>query len=749
MDRLVRLFEKLDFWLYLAFSLACVSLAARSFYGYMLVQTGGEWSAPLDDVFIHFDYARATARGYPFEWSEGNGFSSGNTSLSYPFVLSFGYWLGFRGLLLMKWAAVVACGSVAVVLGVGARLFDPFGRWAKYLLPPVLLSVGALDWSLFSGMENAFHLCTWALMLAASLRVVESAEGGRGPLGRAVIAGLAGALLYLTRPESVVCIAAFSIWAALAVRHRRRAARLAALGDTSPEPLPWGVLAAMGAPGAVALVAQAVANRVFTGEWAAAGAIAKLALNHPYMTAGDKWAQYTDLLRYVVLRNTHHHLADFDAAHPIPWGWLVPIVALLPFLSRATRGIAALLWAQVIGWLLLVSLNGQVRWQNERYTMPAVAWLLVLGALGLATLIAGDWRGSAAGAAAPAGPGREALRPASPERARLLSAAARLGGAFAIAALFWRAQIPRMRDQIWFFGRASRNIRDQHVVAGRVLKQMNAGRVLVGDAGALVYASDRPAMDLIGLGGYRDLPFARAGVHGLGATLELIERVPPADRPDTMAIYPSWWGDLPLLFGKRLTGVPVFGNVICGGSEKVIYRAEWGPLDRAGAPRSLREAEGVVDEVDVADLVNEKQHRYVFPHPAAGFVVFRLLADPGAPSRDLFDAGRVIAPGQRESMRVTLPARGGRLVMRTSPEIKAKIDVLIDGQSAGQLVLPGLAADGTGKSTPRGSVPWVEASFDLPQGVKRPASIELLAVEGAFVDYHVWIVSSFAGDSLD
>ncbi len=87
--------------------------------------------------------------------------------------------------------------------------------------------------------------------------------------------------------------------------------------------------------------------------------------------------------------------------------------------------------------------------------------------------------------------------------------------------------------------------------------------------------------------------------------------------------------------------------------------------------------------------------------------------------------------------------------MRTSPEIKAKIDVLIDGQSAGQLVLPGLAADGTGKSTPRGSVPWVEASFDLPQGVKRPASIELLAVEGAFVDYHVWIVSSFAGDSLD
>src|SRR3954447_6348967 len=86
-------------------------IAARAFYGYMLLQTGGEWSAPLDDVFIHFDYARATARGYPFQWSEGNGFSSGNTSLSYPFVLALGYWAGFRGLSIMHWAAIVACVS--------------------------------------------------------------------------------------------------------------------------------------------------------------------------------------------------------------------------------------------------------------------------------------------------------------------------------------------------------------------------------------------------------------------------------------------------------------------------------------------------------------------------------------------------------------------------------------------------------------------------------------------------------------
>jgi hypothetical protein len=492
--RLVELWPDLDFKVYAVWCAAATAYVASLFYSSMLEQTGGEWSAPLDDVFIHFDYARSTARGHPFEWSPGNGYSSGNTSIAYPFALSIGWLIGFRDMDLMKWSALVACASMMV---------------------------------------------------------------------------------FLTRPESVVCVAAFAIWAALVVRARREDRRF-----------PWGVLIAMSAPGAVAFVGQAVANKVFTGEWAAAGAIAKLTINHPYLTPADKWSEYLRFLRHVVLRNTHRHLGEFGTpGHPIPFGWLVPIMALVPLAVRQVRGVAALLWVQVIGWLLLVSLNGQVVWQNERYTMAAVAWLLVLAAMGLATLASGAWR--------------KAGEPASAERRQLVMGALRIAGALVIAGIYWRGQLPRMRDQIWFFGRASRNIRDQHVVAGMLLARMKAERVLVGDAGALVFASDRPAIDLIGLGGYKDLPFARAGVHGLGSSLELIERLPPEDRPDTMAIYPSWWGDLPLVFGKRLVGVPVFGNVICGGSEKVIYRASWGPLERAARPRLLREGERVVDEVDV------------------------------------------------------------------------------------------------------------------------------------------------------
>ncbi|AUX39406.1 hypothetical protein SOCE26_007970 [Sorangium cellulosum] len=750
LDRLVAAWPRIDPVLFSVYAGACVLYAAVAFYGSMHRQTGGMWSAPLDDVFIHFDYARATARGYPFEWSEGNGFSSGNTSLSYPFILALGYLIGFRGLLLMQWAAIVACASTLGFLLVGGRILEPLGRWAKYLLPPVALSIGALDWSLFSGMENAFHLGVWALNALAALSLAgaagEAGEAGEAA-GRAAApprriarlgyaAGLAGALLYATRPESVVCVAALSVYAALAVR-RAYGARAA-----------LATLLRASVPGAIVCVAQALANRAFTGEWAASGAIAKLALNNPYMTAEEKWNTYEFLLTYVVARNTNHHFAD-----ALPWGWLVPALALLPLAFRRTRAIAALLWIHVVGWLALVALNGQVRWQNERYTMPAVAWLLLLAAMGLALLVARTAPGSEVHTAAERAPGT----PEAPAGrwARLTAAARALGGrapgrgalggrgarvawaarvalGLALAALFWVHQLPRMRDQIWFFGRASRNIRDQHLVAGKVLAELNVRRVLVGDAGALLYASDRPGLDLIGLGGYHDLPFARAGVHGLGASLELIERIAPEERPDVLAIYPTWWGELPAIFGQRIVGIPVVGNVICGGAEKVIYRADWSPLARGEGPASLRADERVVDELDVADLVSEREHDYTFPRPQAGFVVFSVLPDPRDPGRDRFDAGRIIPGGRSETARLRAPrAGGGRLVVRTAASRPAVIRAAADGRELGQLAL-------------RKSDGWTEASLDLPDDLPETFTLTLTSVEGEWADHHVWIVERAA-----
>jgi hypothetical protein len=689
---------RFDAWLYPVFAGVAVLYAATTFYGSMHRQTHGVWSAPLDDVFIHFDYARAIARGYPFQWSEGNGFSSGNTSLAYPFVLAIGYLLGFRQLSLMHWAAIVAAISMLGFFMAAARLTHPLGRWAKYLLPPAVLSLGALDWSLFSGMENAFHLGVWGLGLAATLDVVSAAERGEPIRLRGWLAGLAGALLFVTRPESVVCIAGFAVMAGLAAR---RAGNRAAIAT----------VLRIGVPGAIALIAQFAANRIFTGEWSANGAIAKLGMNDPYMPPKEKWDEYLFLLKYVIVRNTHHHFVETPPGQ-IGWSFVVPAVAVVPLFSKRTRPHAILLWLSALGWLALVAMNRQVRWQNERYTMSAVAWVLVLFAMGLGVILS---RVCSAKITAQLGP----LEPL----------AALLRGALAVALgwAWWTHQIPQMRDQIWFFGRASRNIHDQHVVAGKRLAKLGPRRVLVGDAGALMYSSDLPGLDLIGLGGYHDLPFARAGVHGLGASLELIERMPPDDRPDVMAIYPSWWGDLPTLFGKRIDAVPVYGNVICGGAEKVLYEAHWDALDRSGFPRVIEPGERVVDALDVADLVSEKDHRYAFPHPAMGFVDFRVLGDLIDPRRDLFDAGRVIPPGQSETARMKAPKGGGRLVVRTAVGHKVEVEVKANGQSLGKLLL-------------RPAKGWIEPAIALPAGLPDQFELTLTPSGGDWLDCHVWIL---------
>lgn len=694
-----RAWTRFDGLLYLMFVTFGTVLAAQTFYRYMLFQTGGEWSAPLDDVFIHFDYARATARGYPFQWVEGNGYSSGNTSLSYPLVLGFGYWVGFRKMEIMWWAAIVAVASVIGFLIASARLTEPLGRWAKYLLPPAVLSLGALNWSLWSGMENAWHLGVWGAMLWAILRLRDRCLGDadeRSVHRWAWLAGVLGALLVATRPESTVCVAAFGIWAA--VFWWGEAGLRGALG----------LMVRVGAPGVFVILLQALANRYFTGEWSANGAIVKLALNNPYMPAEAKWDQYKFLLGYVILRNTQHH---FSSA--LPFGWLVPLVAVVPLFVRSLRPMAIVLWVQVIGWLCIVSLNGQVRWQNERYTMAAVAWLLLLAGMGLAGLVRsfGETR-----------------------RARIFWAA-RAGVAVAIAAVYWLFQLPNMRDQIWFFGRASRNIRDQHITAGRFLAELEPARILVGDAGALLYASDRPGLDIIGLGGYHDYPFARANVHGLGATVELIERMPPEERPDWMAIYPSWWGDLPILFGRAAWGFRVEGNVICGGAEKVLYRADWSALERSGRPRSLRPDERVHDELDVADLVSERAHDYVFPRPSMGFIQLRVLADPDAPREGLFDAGRIIPNGQIEHARLRMPTLGGRLIARSAATTESVVDVVVDGRRLGALVIEP-EADG-----------WLEASLDLPPGLPPEALVTLQPVEGEWTNHHVWVVTTEGGGS--
>src|SRR3954447_24573116 len=85
----------------------------------------GYFPAPLDDVYIHFDFARSFAQGHPFEWMPGNGYSSGETSPLYAVVLGVGWLVGFRDRGIGAFAAIVAVLAVASFVRSVQRLIRP------------------------------------------------------------------------------------------------------------------------------------------------------------------------------------------------------------------------------------------------------------------------------------------------------------------------------------------------------------------------------------------------------------------------------------------------------------------------------------------------------------------------------------------------------------------------------------------------------------------------------------------------
>jgi hypothetical protein len=706
-------FARFEPLLYLVFAGACTLYVACRFYASLKLQTLhayawarpdlypffakervlGTWSAPLDDVFIHFDFARETARGRPFQWSEGAGYSSGGTSLLYPFVLAAGYVLGFRKLELMAWAAIVACVGVFALLIAARRLCSGLPRALTYLIPPGVLCVGALDWSLFSGMEVALFLALWGGALIAWDDLSKLARSPSAPLGKAAaLLGLWGGGVVATRPEGAAALLVLSVSAIWLARARS----VRSIGS---------LLLLTGTPALLVLVAHGVANRLLTGESTAAGALVKLEMNHPFMTPQAVWEAWLFHFKYQVLRVTQYHFGDQAA-----WGWIAWALAAAPVFFRSTRRAALVLWASVISWMMIVALNGQVRWQNERYTMPAVAWLLLCSTLGLAVLLS------------------HALRSRKHWSAALASVAV-VGTIFFVV-----HQAPRFREQLWFFGRASRNILDQHLTAGALIRQdpsLQAKRVLVGDAGAIPYASDVPALDVIGLGGFRGLPFARATRTNIAAAVELIERIPKADRPDLLAIYPGWWSDFPLWFGTRVGEVPVRGNVICGGVSKVLYRPRWEPLDRSGVPFSLASDERVLDSVDPADLVSEKEHGYHLSEKNIGFVFMKLLPNPGRPGEDLWDAARIVPPGVSESFRLLHlePGKPLTLILRNVPTQASEFDVLIAGKRAAHVRL-------------KASDAWLETRVPLPTPRTSDVTVVFAAATAERAQFQFWAVTS-------
>ncbi|MDB4946536.1 MAG: hypothetical protein JWP97_6070 [Labilithrix sp.] len=651
---------------------ACVLALAVGlvFWGPAFAAGRGYFPAPLDDVYIHFDFARSLARGHGFEWSPGNGYSSGETAPLYALVLALGWLVGFHDRALGFFAAGVAVLAVGSFVRSVQRLVRPCPPALRALLACFVLSVGVLDWSLFSGMEVAVFAAVLGRTLEALALTREPIDGRAGRTRERTqwTLGVWGAALVLVRPEAGVLVAIFGVTAARGAGAR---SALAALARAS-------------LPGAVATGAVLVTNRVFTGESQSAGALLKLLSSNPYLSDVDRARVYVENLVTFGLKGVRGELAALPVA-----GALVPLLALLGLVAPARRPAAAACLLGALAWALVVSSNGNAPHHNFRYYAPVWLLLLVSGAHGVATL----------------------ARAARGRRGTLTAAAACL-----LATVTCGLRLPVQSD---FFRRAAANIRDQQIEVGERLAARLGPRerVMVGDAGAIPFVAQRPALDAMGLGGYRGLPFARAAASGEASIVELLERLPVAERPAYLALYPNWFATLTRTFGTEVDRVTLTDNVICAGAAKVIYRADWSAL----APPSEVD-EDVLDEIDVADPVSERAHGYVSPAPEGGWTVLQVLADPAGRGR--FDGGRIIPAGKTETFTLNRDAGGGAMVV-----------VRVDDGARG-LVL----------HAPRGDVALeldepVRGAWQYARGrvAARAGERLVLTSSSGHRDYHVWI----------
>ncbi len=660
---------------------------AAAFYVPGLSRTGGSWPVPLDDVYIYFNFARSWALGHPFEWIPGNGYSSGCTAVLYPVLLAPGYALGLRGTALGGFAAALAVGLLFDLCRSLRALVKHHG--ASWWFAPLVMAIPLLDYAWLSGMETALLGAVLGRCLLSAQRAWQAPPHRRGT--KQLVAGLWLALLVLTRPEAITLalpLGAAIVYGARSLSTAASAAR--AFG-------PW--VAALGT--------QALVNRFLTGEWASAGAVRKLIWSAPFM---DEKAGALEFLKNLIV--VHNQALD-RALGPGLWGMALPSLALLGIALRRNRQLALVLVLASGGYLALVCSNHAARFQNLRYATPVLAMLVLGGIVGLAAML-------------------------RRRRWRLVGAALAL-----VAIVAPLGQFPR---QTAHFAQASANILAQQGEVARRLarRQPLPRRVFINDAGLIPYLSGLHALDGLGLGGFQRLPFARASLNGPPAVIELIERLPPEQRPDVLAVYTKWWPGLVDVFGRKIDEVAITDNVVCGSEVKTIYRADWSSLGPAPSSSSGSSSVQVLDELDVADLVAERAHDYEYPKPEGGWTVgeqYRLAShgdfpiEHGPAGSLRWDAGRFIPPGRAESFRVVraVPTTGANLVVRTDAATNAAVrvelwrgDRLLDQQT------PTTGARQVGY--------WGQLTVRLQQ-VARGDRIRLVALDQGWRSFHIWLIA--------
>jgi hypothetical protein len=529
----------------------------------VLAQTGGEPAVPLDDTFIHFQFARSIAELRPLTYTPGSAPTPGATSLLWPLVLAPLYAVGFRGdsLIWPAWAIGWVClGLLACeTRGLAHRVTSPTAGIAAGAM---VLLFGGHVWFAGSGMEVipfAWLLLRTARCAAQWGESGKRAESAAGHRRARIELCVLGVLTPLMRPEGLLATLLAAVALALFPRGKTRA---------------WALLPLAGPALFVSV------NLLLTGQPTTTTMEAKWLFSSPYRHL--VWAQLTDNL--AILVNTlldgrvWSQLFLPQGGKLIAWAAL-PALAVVGWL-RGAAWRAAVVLVVALGMALPATYDTFLV-NRLRYLWPfAAAWFVALVALA-------------------EGLGMAAARLSTELRSIGLLVAGGFVGALA-------GHLPFAIDDL---ATSADAVRQQQVALGRWAREaLPSDSVLgVNDAGAIAYFSDRRTFDIVGL---TTIGEAKYWVAGPGSRYEHYERLGAARMPTHFIVYTSWFA-IPPLLGTLLTERSVHGATILGDSTKAAYLADYSALRRAERPTSAElHPSRLLDALDVADLESEASHRY-------------------------------------------------------------------------------------------------------------------------------------------
>jgi hypothetical protein len=504
---------------------ACASLAAGR----------GEFVLPLDDVYIHFQYARQMANGQPYIYNPGQPPTSGATSFLYPYVLAVGYLLGFQGLNLSLWAMGIGALALLGSLWLVYRLVKTYSApdWLAAAAALIFGLTGSVSWHYMSGMETG-------LMLVFTLATLYAVVTQRR---RWFV--VSASLLALTRPEggvlAIIAAAAMIVpaWRTVPLRHLL--------------PLLIPVLA---------VFVQPLVNLLVTGSAVATGNSVKSVFGTvPF---------YWDVVIGRILENFARMWAEFVTGVSPREGLYVPylvgplalVFVIGGLFSRRCRLVNAMLLLWLLAGTASIATLDTAFWHFKRYQMPLIALLFP----------AAGWAMT------------EIQRNPLAGRLRTGAKAQRINWTrYGIYALMGAGLVVALTTGAAFLHHFALNVTYVYLQPLQMARWLQANTpedalIAVHDVGMMRYIGERTTLDMVGL----TTPGAAAyWRNGPGSIAEFLIQ----ERPDYIASYGRGHGfGLELIANTSIYGDPLAEfpvdldphyNVALAADYQGIYQPEW------------------------------------------------------------------------------------------------------------------------------------------------------------------------------